>query len=148
MLNKRLVKSPKLYFYDTGLACALLDMQSFEQLQVHYLRGGLIESLIISDIFKHYYNSGSRPHNVYFWRNQAGNEIDCIIQRGNTLVPIEIKSGKTIVSDFFDGLVYWAQLAEKAPPVGYVVYGGCENQKRTQATVVSWNRIESIFQDT
>lgn len=63
-----------------------------QQLDDHYLRGKLIESLIISDIVKHYYNTGNRPHNVYFWRDQSGHEIDCIIQRNNKLIPIEIKA--------------------------------------------------------
>jgi predicted AAA+ superfamily ATPase len=143
--NKRLIKSPKLYFYDTGLVSALLGIDSPELLHTNYMRGAIIESLIISEIYKHYYNSGSRPQHVYFWRNQTGNEIDCVIQRGNALVPIEIKSGKTIGSDFFDGLTYWASLTKASSPVGYVIYGGEQNQQRSQGTIVSWRSLEEIF---
>ncbi len=142
--NKRLIKSPKLYFYDTGLACALLDIHSSSQLDLNYMRGHLIESLIISEIFKHYYNKGDRPHNVYFWRDITGNEIDCIIQKNNLLVPIEIKAAKTIVPDFFKGLTYWAELIEEKPN-GYIVYAGSKNQERSQGTIVSWQNIEDIF---
>lgn len=142
--NKRLTKSPKLYFYDTGLLCALLDIKSEEFLNDHYLRGSIIESLMISDIFKHYYNSADRPHNVYFWRNHTGNEIDCVIQKGKMLVPIEIKAGKTIIADFFKGLTYWRELTNTAT-LGYVLYGGTKNHKTSQGVVVSWKDIETVF---
>ena len=108
-----MIKSPKLYFYDSGLACALLDIQTPSQLDDHYLRGSIIESMIISDIIKYYYNSGERPHHVYFWRDQTGNEVDCVINKDSTLVPIEIKAGKTIVSDFFKNLEFFKKLATK-----------------------------------
>lgn len=145
--NKRLVKSPKLFFYDTGLVCALLDIKSPTQVGDHYLRGGLIESLLISEIFKHYYNHGERPQNVFFWKNQAGNEIDCIIQKNNRLIPIEIKASNTIVSEFFKVLLYWQQLTNDPKP-GYVIYGGLKNQEWTQGTVVSWKNIDDIFKDS
>ncbi len=146
-LNKRLIRSPKLYFYDTGLACALLEILSVSQLNTHYLRGSLIESLIIADIYKYYYNCGRRPV-VDFWRDQTGNEIDCLITRDNQLVPIEIKAGKTIASDFFKGLLYWARLTEQEPPIGYVIYGGLQNQQRAQATVLSWQQVGALFGST
>ncbi len=142
--NKRLIKTPKLYFYDSGLACSLLDIQTPEQLHTHYLRGGLVESTIMSEIFKHYFSIGRRPQNVYFWRNQAGNELDCVIQKGNDLVPIEIKSSTTISNNFFDGLKYWAEISE-TPPNGYVIYSGDENQSRSLGTVISWKHIDDMF---
>jgi len=143
--NKRLIKTPKLYFYDTGLVCSLLDIETPEQLHTHYLRGGLVESVIMSEIFKHYYGIGKRPQSVYFWRNQAGNELDCIIQKGNDLVPIEIKSSTTISSSFFDGLKYWAELSGTPLPHGYVIYTGEENQSRSLGTVISWKHMEEMF---
>lgn len=142
--NKRLVKSPKLFFYDTGLVCALLDIKSPTQVDDHYLRGGLVESLLISEIFKHYYNQGDRPQSVYFWKNQAGKEIDCVIQKNNKLVPIEIKASNTIVSDFFSVLTYWKELTND-PNLGYVIYGGSKNQEWPQGKVVSWMNTEDIF---
>lgn len=143
--RKRLIKSPKLYFYDTGIICALLDIKSSEQLDTHYLRGNIIESLMISEIFKHYYNNGERPQHVYFWRNQTGNELDCVIQKDNRLVPIEIKAGKTVVNSFFNGLDYWATLTNNEDARGYVLYGGSTNQEWPQGTVVSWKNLEDIF---
>lgn len=145
--RKRLIKSPKLYFYDTGIICALLDIKSSEQLDTHYLRGSIVESLIISEIFKHYYNHGERPQHVYFWRNQAGNELDCIIQKDNKLVPIEIKAGKTVSSSFFAGLNYWSELAKEEGARGYVIYGGQDNQDWPQGQVVSWQHLEEVFKD-
>lgn len=142
--SKRLIKTPKLYFYDTGVACSLLDIQASQQLHTHYLRGSLVESIVMSEIFKHYFSIGKRPQSVYFWRNQTGDELDCVIQKGNDLVPIEIKAGTTISNSFFDGLKYWAELSQTQPN-GYVIYTGEENQERSAGTVVSWKHIEKIF---
>jgi len=143
--SKRLIKSPKIYFYDSGLACALLGIQSSEQLDSHYARGSLIETALVAEIIKHYYNNGLRPHDVYFWRDQTGNEIDCVIQRNSELVPIEIKAGLTITSDFFKGLKFWKELVQDPEAPGYVIYGGQETQKRSSGTVVSWRDISPIF---
>jgi len=142
--SKRLVKTPKLFFYDTGLACALLEIKSVSMVHDHYLRGGLVESLIVSELFKQYYNHGDRPHNVFFWRNQSGNEIDCVITKNNRLVPIEIKASTTLVSDFFKGLAYWHELTGEGEP-GYIIYGGLENQRRLSDYVISWQEVDSIF---
>jgi len=101
--NKRLVKTPKLYFYDTGLACALLAIESEEQLSTHYLRGGLIETFLISDVYKQTYNLARQPH-IYFWRDNHGHEVDCLIEKGVDLFPIEIKAGKTPSSFYFTEL--------------------------------------------
>lgn len=144
--NKRLIKSPKIFFYDSGLVCALLGVQSVEQLQTFYARGSLVETAMIAEILKRYYNRGMRPHDVYFWRDQSGNEIDCMITRGARLVPIEIKAGYTINQDFFKGLTFWKELAKDAGAPGYVLYAGDESQKRSIGTAVSWKEIDSIFE--
>ena len=141
--NKRLVKMPKLYFYDTGLACSLLGIENKKQLVSHYLRGHLFESLIISEIIKARFNQGLEPH-CYYWRDKTGHEIDCIIEKASSLIPIEIKAGKTIVSDYFDGLNYWTKLSAVKKQNTYVVYGGDETQKRSTANIVSWKNIPSI----
>jgi len=143
--SKRLVKTPKLYFWDTGLACALLDIRSIDLLHTHYMRGSLIESLLIAEICKHYYNQGDRPHHVYFWRSHAGHEVDCVIQEHNTLIPIEIKGGATIVQDFFTGLSFWKTLTDQENTNGFVIYAGDKTQHRSQGTVVSWKNIDLIF---
>lgn len=141
--NKRLVKSPKLYFYDTGLLCHLLDIQSPSQLATHYLRGGIFESFIISELIKRDYNNGRQP-SLYFWRDKQGHEIDCIIEQGVDLIPIEIKSGKTITTDFFSNLNYWNTLVETPAKQRYLVYGGDEDQKRSNEQVLSWKNLSSI----
>lgn len=138
--NKRLIKCPKLYFYDTGLACFLLGIQSEKQLLTHYLHGGLFESFVISEIIKHSFGRG-REHYCYFWRDRTGHEIDCVMERPEGLLPVEIKSGKTVNEDYFNGLKYWAKLTGKNKPLAYVVYNGEETQKRSYANVVAWKDV-------
>lgn len=144
-LNKRLIKMPKMYFYDTGLACSLLGIQNVAQLDTHYLKGSLFESFVLSEILKDRFNKGIEP-NCFYWRDKTGNEIDCIIETGESVLSIEIKAGKTISEDFFAGLRYWRQLVRRADKNAYVIYGGDENQKRSYGSVISWRNITSIFQ--
>ncbi len=141
--SKRLIKSPKLYFYDTGLACWLLKITSPEQLNEHYLRGGLAESFIITEIFKAFYNKGKEP-SIYFWRDSHGHEIDCLLDYGTRLVPIEIKSGKTLHPRLFNGLHYWCDLAGVDYEKSYLIYGGTENDVGSHGTVVSWQKAGTI----
>ncbi|MFH1838056.1 MAG: ATP-binding protein [Candidatus Kuenenbacteria bacterium] len=142
--NKRLIKMPKLYFYDTGLACSLLGIQNEKQLSTHYLKGGLFESFVISEIFKKQFNSGAEP-SCYYWRDKSGNEIDCLIEEGGKLLQIEIKAGKTISSDFFSGLQYWKKIVGKNNTNFSVIYGGDIDQKRTDVKIINWKNISSIF---
>ena len=142
--NKRLVKSPKLYFYDSGLACSLLGIKSSEQLKTHYLRGGLFEGFVVSEIMKEYYNRGETP-NVYFWRNSRGNEIDCIVEKGEKLIPVEIKSGQTINTDFFKGLDYWNSLSGFNSKDSVIVYAGNREQSRDRGRVVNYLSVHKIF---
>lgn len=143
--NKRLVKTPKLYFLDTGIACRLLGIESAGQVASHYLRGGLIESYIISDLFKQAYNLGRQPH-IYFWRDSSGNEVDCLIERGDLLVPIEIKGNKTPSQFFFKDLTSWKKLADEFAGWPIVVYAGEETQKRSVGDLVAWQDIRDITQ--
>lgn len=138
--NKRLIKSPKLYFYDTGLACSLLKITEVEQLDNHYMRGGLFESMIISDIIKARYNAGKEP-NTYFWRDSQGHEIDCLLEEASRLIPIEIKSGYTINTDFFKGLTEWNKISSSFPENNIVVYAGNETQKRSSGLVMPWDMV-------
>lgn len=140
--SKRLVKMPKVYFYDTGLACFLLGITSEEQVKTHYLRGGLFESMVLSELAKQKYNSGQMPQ-LFFWRDQHGHEVDCIVEHKNKLLPIEIKSGQTISSDFFDGLDYWKKLSNQSN--GFVVYGGTEKQSREKGEVLGWRDVATFF---
>ncbi|MBX9830487.1 ATP-binding protein [Candidatus Babeliales bacterium] len=141
--SKRLIKSPKLYFYDVGLACSLLNIAP-EQLSTHYLRGGLFESMVIAELHKSFYNRSMRP-SIYFWRDHVGHEVDCIIEGGLKLIPIEIKSGKTVGGDFFDGLSYWNKLADADSTNASVVYAGDQNTKGNKGNIVAWNNVDSII---
>lgn len=141
--GKRLIKSPKLYFIDTGLICSLLRIKSAEEIDHHALRGALVESLVISDLLKQQYNQELLP-SLYFWRDAAGNEVDCVIDEGQTIVPIEIKSSQTIVPSFFKGLDYWQSISQTTG-LRYVIYGGQEDQSWTQGQVLSWQNTGNLI---
>lgn len=139
--NKRLVKMPKLYFYDTGLACSLLGIQNSEQLKTHPALGNLFENHVITDMIKTRYNR-NEPMNLYFWRDNSGNEMDVIIDHAGNLHPIEIKSGKTITPDFFKNFRFWEKIS--GTEGGTVIYGGEQVQKRSNGVkIVPWNNPES-----
>ena len=110
----------------------------------YYGRGSLFESLIISELQKQRYNIGREP-NLYFWRDKTGHEVDCIIEQAMDLIPVEIKSGKTISRDFFDGLGYWCELSGSKQEASFLIYGGEENQVRSNAKVLGWRSVDKIF---
>jgi uncharacterized protein len=143
--NKRLTKAPKLYFYDTGLVCSLLGIESPSVLALSPFRGSLFESYIIADLYKQFYNLGRRP-SLYYWRDQNGRlEIDGIIEIASQyLYPIEIKSGETIASDFFNNLVTWSELAKKNAENGYLIYGGDLLQERSNGVVMGWKHAGQL----
>ena len=127
--NKRIVKMPKLYFYDVGLASALLGVQEAKQLEFHPFKGNLFENMVIIELLKQRLNTG-KSNNLYFWRNSKGNEVDVIIDNFDHLIPVEIKVGKTITQEYFKGLNYWNKLTNSSG--GKVIYGGEGYQKRSQ----------------
>jgi hypothetical protein len=135
--SKRLVKSPKLYFYDTGLLCWLLGIQEADQLATHPLRGHIFETFVVSELVKTRVNRGDRAA-FHFWRDSNGNEVDVIVEVGTKLIPIEIKSGQTLNRDFFTGLERWMALAGDRAAAPALVYGGAENYVRKGINVISW----------
>jgi predicted AAA+ superfamily ATPase len=139
--NKRLVKSPKLYFYDTGLACRLIGISDPAQIAVHPFRGALFENLVVSDVFKSYFNRGLTPQ-CYFWRDSGGHEVDLIAEDGLRVTPVEIKSGTTVASDFLDGLKRWNQLSGGGD--GVLIYGGDDCYRREGFTVTSWKNAYDL----
>jgi hypothetical protein len=141
--NKRIIKTPKLYFYDTGLACALLNLRSVEDLNRHFAKGALFENLVINEILKNQLNHNLSPKN-YFWNVAGSHEIDLLLDQGGRLLPIEIKSSRTIGNHFFDGLKYFQELSGALPTESYLVYGGNESQKRSIAQVLSWQNLHQI----
>lgn len=145
--NKRLIKMPKLYFWDTGLACSLLGVKSASQLETHYLKGGLFESMVISEFMKEKLNAGTEP-DAYFWRDRSGNEIDCLIDSPEGIAAVEIKSGKTVSEDFFAPFKYWNEVKHPSGGKKFVVYGGDNSQERETIKVVSWKKmLEVIYEN-
>jgi predicted AAA+ superfamily ATPase len=142
--NKRLIKSPKLYFYDTGVACALLGIQNSEQLITHPIRGSLFETWAVSELTKHRFNQGLPP-NLYFWRDSQDHEVDILIDQGNSIVPVEVKSGQTITSDYFSGLQYWQTLSGQTTR-GWIIYAGNQSQKRQHVDVIGWKQLQELIQ--
>lgn len=143
--SKRLIKAPKLYFYDTGLLCWLLGIQEPGQLATHPLRGNLFETLVVSELVKAYFNQGERAP-LYFWRDSNGNEVDVIADGGGRLRPIEIKSGQTLNRDFFIGLERWLALAGSQAASPVLIYGGAEDRVHRAVRVLPWNRIHTVFE--
>jgi predicted AAA+ superfamily ATPase len=140
--SKRLLKTPKLYFYDTGLACSLLGIRRQDDLDAHWAKGALFENLIISDLIKNYYNRAEIPP-LYYWRDNTGNEVDCLIDESNRFKSIEIKSSTTISTGFFKGLNYYKKLNDKTH--SYLVYGGNAGSIRKEAQVIAWDDMESLL---
>ena len=141
---KRLVKAPKLYFYDTGLACSLLDIRSADQIATHFLRGGLFENLVINEFIKEAYNKGKEP-NLSFWRDSTGNEVDLLRTEEGKQFAYEIKSGATYSSDFFKGISKWAKLSGATLEQCFAIYNGDKDMKTSQGEVLGWKqRIVNI----
>jgi predicted AAA+ superfamily ATPase len=138
--NKRLTKSPKLYFYDTGLASSLLGLESAEQLSTHYLRGELFENMVVSEIVKKHFFEGKEPQ-IYFWRDSNGNEVDLLLETAGTLQAIEIKSSATMKNDFFAGLEHFQSISGIKNENMTVVYGGDIDYVAQRGKFVSWKNI-------
>lgn len=136
--SKRIIKTPKLYFLDCGLLCYLLRIRNEEDLAAHPFRGSVFETFILSEIYKVFAHSGEEPP-LYFWRDQTGHEIDLLIDLGRTLLPVEIKSGKTVAADFFNGLKYWMSLKGNTAKEGILVYGGAESYEREGFHIKAWH---------
>lgn len=136
--SKRVVKAPKLYFLDPGLACGLLGIRSEEDLATHPLRGALVECLAFTELEKLFCHHGERPP-LYFWRDHAGHEVDFLVELGGRVVPIEVKSAATVPEDAFAGLRRYTRLA--AEPGGVLVYGGSESYGRGGDVLQSWDGV-------
>lgn len=136
--NKTIVKRPKLYFYDTALVCSLLRITRIEHLQTHPLRGAIFEGMVISELVKQRTNAGLSV-NLFYWRDKTGHEIDVIVDEGERLIPIEIKSGQTIQAEFFKNLTYWTNLSGQ--PESFILYAGTQTQKRSNGiTILNWRQ--------
>ena len=139
-LGKRLLQMPKLYFYDTGLCCSLLEIETEEHLNKHPLYGALFENLVILELLKARLNNGQRS-NLYYWRDRTGNEIDLLLDRSDEVVPIEIKSSSTFHNEFLKGIKYWKKIKPTKP--SYLIYSG-QTIKGGEAQLLNWKDLGLI----
>jgi hypothetical protein len=142
------VKAPKLHFLDTGLVCYLLQIREPEQLRLHPLRGAIFESWVVSELYKALANMGEQPM-LHHYRESRGLEMDVLVQRGDCLHAVEVKSAATAASDFFTG---FEQIAGRIQTAGLslhlnnvVVYGGETSQKRRAARLLGWRDVGKIL---
>ena len=140
-LNKRVIKSPKLYFYDTGLLCHLLRINDAGSILLSEYKGSLFENLITSEFIKSNYHL-NLMRNFWFWRDSAGHEVDLFWQDGEQLNLIEIKATQTIMSDLFKGMAYFQNLDPEMVKSKSLVYTGLENQQRSDENVISWYNLD------
>lgn len=141
--NKRLVKTPKLYFYDTGLACNLLGIDDEKQLINHWAKGALFENMVINELLKERMNKGIKPQ-FYFWRDAQGNEVDLLIQEKGITKAIEIKSSKTYTPDFFKGLSYYSTISKTEKKNLFLVYAGINELKTSYGELINWTSINKV----
>lgn len=135
--GKRLIKSPKLYFLDSGLLCYLLRVGSPRDLHQHAARGPIFESFVLAELYKSFVHRGKRP-DIYFWRDSTGHEVDFLLDFGTRLIPIEVKSAQTVAGDFFDALDRWRDLAGQKEGSAALVYGGDKAMRRRGVAVYPW----------
>ncbi|MFP4180532.1 MAG: ATP-binding protein [Spirochaetaceae bacterium] len=141
--KKRIVKQPKLYFYDTGLLCSLLGLDDEKQLSSHYLRGGIFENFILSEFLKIKMHQGRRPH-IYFWRDNTGTEVDLILEHGAGFSAVEIKSGTTLKDEYTKSLMKFADYSGCPAEERYVIYGGDLSYAGKKAGIYSWRDLLSL----
>ena len=132
-LHKRLTKHPKIYFYDTGLACFLLGIKTTEQLKTHPLKGALFENFVIVETMKNYWNQGI-PQSFYFFKDNYQHEVDLVFEENNRMKAIEIKTSHTIHTEFWKNLKFFGEHYKSVD--SYLVYGGNDLQKRTDLTII------------
>jgi predicted AAA+ superfamily ATPase len=135
--NKRIVKTPKLYFYDTGLLCNLLKISKTETLLTHPIKGALFENMMIAEYVKQMHHQNN-PEDLWFWRDASGNEIDLIVDKGDQMDIIEFKASQTIKTQMFDGLAKFEEISQIKNLNKSLVYGGNTSQKRSAGNLVSW----------
>lgn len=141
--GKRLIKAPKLYFTDCGLASYLLDIQDAKHIAQHPLKGSLFENFTVTELLKARTNQGKNS-NIYFFRDNTGNEVDVLLDNGTSIKPVEVKLGSTISEDYFKGLRYYQKLNKKNTEKSALIYGGVEDQHRQAVDVFSYRSAGRI----
>ncbi|MDX3916358.1 MAG: ATP-binding protein [Pseudosphingobacterium sp.] len=141
--NKRLIKSPKLYFYDSGLLCHLLGIRHQEEVLENRLKGNIFENMVIAEFIKQ--NAHQYLHQEsYFWQDSNQHEIDFLLKKANGFEVFEVKATQTVTPKLFANMDYFNELASPQPVKKTLIYGGEENQQRTKYTVLSWKDIGKL----
>jgi len=141
--NKRLVKAPKLYFCDTGLASWLLGIREAGQIAFHAQRGALFENFVVSEFLKARLHQGRVP-DLHFWRDNHGLEVDLLVGQDSDLQPVEVKSGQTLAADAFRSLRRWCELAERPDGPAWLVYGGDRSLRSGPVQVLPWRELGTL----
>lgn len=147
--GKRLVKSPKVYFTDVGLAAHLLGIDSPEEMRSHFAMGLLFENMVVMDLYKQIQNRLSSSQ-LYFFRDNNRNEVDVVLDAGSTLTPIEVKAGATFNSDYLDGVTYFQNLHTENGPKhgpGYIVYTGDRETTIQDNHLINWKNLKEVVSE-
>jgi len=142
--NKRIIKSPKLYFFDTGLLCNLLGISAAQQLETHHYYGNIVENALIVDWYKKRTNAGHRPR-FWFWQDQKNNEVDLLIEEQGILKAIEIKTSQTYNSRLLSGLKLWQKLTGSDPANQFIVYAGDQEAELENGTLLNWRKALELL---
>lgn len=140
-LGKRLTQMTKLYFYDTGLCCSLLELETESHVNTHPLRGALFENLIVLELLKARFNNGQRS-NLFYWRDRTGNEIDVLLDQSAQVVPVEIKTSATFTTDYVKGINYWKKINPNVKKA-FVVFTG-KTASLDKISILNWKEIAFI----
>jgi predicted AAA+ superfamily ATPase len=142
--SKRMIKRPKLYFVDTGLACRLIGIRSPGEVAIHSLRGGLFESMVISEYRKAILNR-KLGIDLYYWRDRTGLEVDLLFDLGSKLVPLEIKSSRTVSNSLLEGMQKFLSLAKDSVSDPQLIVGGEDEGSRMGVRILPWNKLDVQF---
>ncbi|MEK7256454.1 MAG: ATP-binding protein [Bacteroidota bacterium] len=138
--NKRLIKTPKMYFFDTGLLCHLLGIESAEQLQTHYFYGNILENMLLAELYKRRSHRGRRPQ-FWFWRDSNGNEVDLLIEENGKLKTVELKASKTFNTRHFSGLAWWRKTSGSPAEECFVLYLGEQEFLTENGRLMPWRKV-------
>jgi predicted AAA+ superfamily ATPase len=138
--KKRVVKTPKLFFYDSAIVCQLLGIESAEHLQLHSSRGAIFEGFVLAEMIK-YYSAQGKTAPLYFWRDHQGHEVDGLIERAENLYALEVKSGQTLTDDRLKGLKQWQKISSTPAEHAYLIYAGSESYTLQGMHILSWQAL-------
>jgi uncharacterized protein len=142
--RKRVIKSPKIFFYDPGIVCSLLNLTQSNQLFANYMRGNIFESMIVADFLKQQYHHGLRP-SCYYWRDKSDFEVDCILEQQGKITPIEIKVSKTADLEALSKLESWNKLTKTKSSDNVLVYGGDKDWDIDKGHILSWTSAGALI---